>query len=70
MRTLHSFLPEPRPERTVVIQARVSPDLKARVEEVAYSRGWNPSEVIRAGVMKFLDEENLPTQKPFKTNLF
>lgn len=55
MKTLTSYLPDPH-QKTSLIQARVSPELAAKVKELAKLTGWKPAEIVRAGLMKFIDE--------------
>lgn len=70
--TLHSFLPPPPVYKDVILQARVTPDVAAKVKSIAAAYHWSPSDVIRAGLNKFFEERDEmkpeeippPTAKP------
>lgn len=60
-RSIRSYLPYPdRYDFSQFMQARISRDLKRRVLEIAKRNCWTPSEVIRAGLRKFVDDESQP----------
>jgi hypothetical protein len=47
----------PNPElKHKMILARVPLAIHNQIKEVAWSRGWNVTDVVRAGVCMFLDE--------------
>lgn len=59
MRSLRSFLPEPdeKDNKVMIIQARVTPRIATQIRTTAKKYGWRPSDVVRAGLLKFLEDE-------------
>ncbi len=66
--TIRSYLPVPEySDRSLIIQARVSPKMKLQIKQIAKENNWCASQVIRAGLEKFLDDE-LPQSELFKAS--
>lgn len=58
MRSIRSYLPHPdQTDKTVIIQARISEKMKEMLRELADKNRWKASDVIRASLQKFLDDE-------------
>jgi hypothetical protein len=66
-RSIRSYLPEPhvRTEFDVVVAGRVSVALKEKIKLICKKNGWGSSEVIRAALEKFADDE-LPREGHFE----
>lgn len=67
-RSIRSYLPQHH-DFTDAICVKMSPALKKKVKEIAKRNKWTPSEVVRAGLEKFVDDEEndpRPPQETFK----
>lgn len=58
-RPIRSYLPDPELEKNkeVVLQARVPVTMRRYLKMIADKNHWSASQVIRAGLEKFIDDE-------------
>ncbi len=59
MRSLRSYLPpsNAKQEKTVIINARISREMREEVKVLAAKSRWKPSQIVRASLQKFIDDE-------------
>jgi hypothetical protein len=61
-RSLKSYLPAPGQQRDntmVILNARVPLEMRENLKKFALRNKWKPSEVIRASIQKFIDDERV-----------
>lgn len=59
MRSLRKYLPrvQQAEKETVAIMVRMPKSMKEEMERLAKGNGWKVSQVIRAGISRFIEEE-------------
>lgn len=63
-RSIRSYIPDE--DYTDFIACKISPRLKERVDAIARRNKWTTSAVIRAGLQKFVDDEDSEYRAPEK----
>lgn len=65
MRSLKSYLPAPPDDLDKIVNVRVPIEIAQRVKAIAKRNKWTSSDVVRAGLYKFLDEDKEEEQMDF-----
>jgi predicted DNA-binding protein len=57
MRSIRNYLPKPgHQEKTEIVQARIPSAMKEEMKRLADKNHWKPSQIIRAGIQKFIED--------------